>query len=84
MSCKEPIKTSVLKEARFYMFTLYAISLSSFLGLMTFTLVLMSKCIAWCRKSRSGNEAKQRAANGMVVSDFDEIKSKDTPVKTEA
>ena len=67
-SCKEPIKESVLKTAKFYLIVMYTMSGFSFVALATISGVLMNDCIKWCRKKRE-TDSKQRAKNRMVVGD---------------
>ena len=73
ISCQTPIRVNVLAEAQFYLIVLYSMAFGSFLAIVTFLLVLLSKCLAWCKKFGKA-DAKPRAANRMVISDFDGIK----------
>lgn len=82
MSCKEPVRTNVLKEVSFYTYTIYAFALASFISLSSIIGILLSKCIN-CKKNESSDLRKERSANGMVINanDFDEIDNSESKKK---
>lgn len=76
MSCKEPIKHDVLKEAKFYIYVCYGIAIAAFTSLVIIFGVLLKPCISKCKSKDDKNKGnQQRSGNRMVVNanDFDEI-----------
>ena len=76
MSCKEPIKHDVLREAKFYIYVCYGIALATFVSLVIIFGVLLKPCISKCKSKDDKNKGnQQRSGNRMVVNanDFDEI-----------